>query len=550
MTTESPPFKHSVSMALTLRESPQDRKERIRRLFDRIDKNGDGLIEPNEISETLCEFQRGRPARERPIASLQMYARELVQLADSTNQLKITWPDFLKYVQEKETELFRLFKTMDTNNDGILQVEEIQAALDSAGIKTNSGDLVRFLRILDHDRNRNIDFDEFRSFFLWLPGKVNFATLYQQQLLLDSSYDNQSLVPLPRKNQGLDMDQRLKYLLCGALAGGVSRTMTAPLDRMRVYFINRTSNSLGTNTKIAWSTELLSAVRAIYKNGGLPSFWRGNLLELIKMVPGSAIMFTCFEQGKSIISKMEGKTDRNSISPQGRFLAGGFAGMISMTAGFPLSTIKTRVMSTIAMESLPSSQELIQAQAKLRMQATIPSITNVAHPLNAATQAAALAIPVEHEVSMRHPILRTAVNIYRDHGIRGYFFGLGPAILGVFPYSAINLSAFDLMKKEYIKRNHKDPSSLLTMVGGSLSGAIGSVLVYPIQLTRTRLQSQGTISHPYTYKNAWDCVKRTVSREGVRGLYKGILPSLAKVLPAASITRLVFEKSKNVLHLE
>jgi solute carrier family 25 phosphate transporter 23/24/25/41 len=84
---------------------------------------------------------------------------------------------------------------------------------------------------------------------------------------------------------------------------------------------------------------------------------------------------------------------------------------------------------------------------------------------------------------------------------------------------------------------------------GSISAGTGSLLVYPIQLVRTRLQAQGTPSHPYTYKNGMDVVRRTLVREGFSGLYKGIVPSLMKVLPSAAITRLVFETSKGLFGL-
>jgi solute carrier family 25 phosphate transporter 23/24/25/41 len=47
-----------------------------------------------------------------------------------------------------------------------------------------------------------------------------------------------------------------------------------------------------------------------------------------------------------------------------------------------------------------------------------------------------------------------------------------------------------------------------------------------------------------------DAFRKTVSREGVRGLFKGITPNLLKVVPAVSITYVVYENMKIALHLQ
>ncbi|KAI7097841.1 hypothetical protein KC352_g26258, partial [Hortaea werneckii] len=66
---------------------------------------------------------------------------------------------------------------------------------------------------------------------------------------------------------------------------------------------------------------------------------------------------------------------------------------------------------------------------------------------------------------------------------------------------------------------------------------------------RTRLQSQGTASHPRTYSGVFDVTRQTIKYEGVRGLFKGLTPNLLKVVPAVSITYVVYENTKKALHL-
>lgn len=64
-----------------------------------------------------------------------------------------------------------------------------------------------------------------------------------------------------------------------------------------------------------------------------------------------------------------------------------------------------------------------------------------------------------------------------------------------------------------------------------------------------RLQAQRTTSEA-AYKGMSDVFWRTFQNEGCRGFYKGLFPNLLKVVPAASITYLVYEAMKKSLELE
>ena len=91
------------------------------------------------------------------------------------------------------------------------------------------------------------------------------------------------------------------------------------------------------------------------------------------------------------------------------------------------------------------------------------------------------------------------------------------------------------------------PSTFATGIMGATSGAFGASVVYPLNVLRTRLQTQGTSMHPARYTGIWDVANKTVRNEGVRGLYKGLMPNLLKVAPALSITWMVYEKAKNIM---
>ena len=80
----------------------------------------------------------------------------------------------------------------------------------------------------------------------------------------------------------------------------VSRTCTAPLDRLKIFLITR-SPELGGPSPAATSAQvkglktITNAVARIYSEGGFFAFWTGNGLSVAKIFPESAIKFFAYE---------------------------------------------------------------------------------------------------------------------------------------------------------------------------------------------------------------------------------------------------------------
>lgn len=151
----------------------------------------------------------------------------------------------------------------------------------------------------------------------------------------------------------------------------------------------------------------------------------------------------------------------------------------------------------------------------------------------------------------------TAQKMWKTGGVRAYFRGLLWGLIGQYPYSAMDLTTFEYTKRWYIRRKERQgchgkdahPSAPVTAIIGGFSGALGATLVWPINLLRTRLQTSGTVLHRQQYTGIVDVFQQTVGKEGWRGLFKGILPNLIKVVPAVAITYTVYEQSKMALGL-
>lgn len=71
---------------------------------------------------------------------------------------------------------------------------------------------------------------------------------------------------------------------------------------------------------------------------------------------------------------------------------------------------------------------------------------------------------------------------------------------------------------------------------GSLAGAFGAFMVYPIDLVKTRMQNQRKAAVGQAlYNNSIDCFKKVIKNEGALGLYSGVVPQLIGVAPEKAI---------------
>ena len=91
-----------------------------------------------------------------------------------------------------------------------------------------------------------------------------------------------------------------------------------------------------------------------------------------------------------------------------------------------------------------------------------------------------------------------------------------------------------LSKAKTIGQAFLEPIHHFTL--GSVAGAFGAFMVYPIDLVKTRMQNQRSSRvGERLYANSIDCAKKVIRNEGVKGLYSGVVPQLVGVAPEKAI---------------
>ena len=137
--------------------------------------------------------------------------------------------------------------------------------------------------------------------FPWDPGDQD--AQYEEIDDLDHFAEDQHA---PREMLLLtDLFPPVGYFVAGGIAGVVSRTATAPLDRLKVYLIAQVGvkddaihhAKSGAPLKAAKTAgrPLVEATLALWRMGGMRSLFAGNGLNVIKVMPESAIKFGSYE---------------------------------------------------------------------------------------------------------------------------------------------------------------------------------------------------------------------------------------------------------------
>lgn len=465
---------------LALRETKDERDVRIRSLFNFFDAANAGFLDYAQIEAGLSALQ---------IPSQYKYAKDLLKVCDANQDGRVDYQEFKRYMDDKELELYRIFQAIDVEHNGCITPEELLDALIRAGIEIDDEELARFVERVDKDNNGVITFEEWRDFLLLYPHEATIENIYhylERVCLVDIG--EQTVIP-----EGISKHiHASRYLIAGGVAGATSRTATAPLDRLKVIMQVQTTQA-----------RIKPAIRAIWKEGGILGFFRGNGLNVMKVAPESAIRFYTYELLKGFIMDARGQESKADVGTVGRLFAGGIAGAVAQTIIYPMDLVKTRIQ-THACEG-----------------GRVPTLRSLSR------------------------------DIWVQEGPRAFYRGVVPSLLGIIPYAGIDLAAYETLKD--LSRKHilhdGEAGPLVQLGCGTISGALGATCVYPLQVVRTRMQAQRPDAGA-AYSGMADVFKRTFQKEGIRGFYKGIFPNLLKVVPSASITYLVYEKMKKSLDLE
>ncbi|XP_064458634.1 calcium-binding mitochondrial carrier protein SCaMC-2-like [Ornithodoros turicata] len=456
-------------------ELPTEVEERLERLFKQLDINEDERIDINDLTTGLRRL--GLPHTPGSV-------EKFIEASDKGKDGTVDFAEFVHYIIEHEKNLMVVFKSLDENRDGSLDANEIKTSFRKLGINIDHDEAVRLLKRMDKDGSLTISFEEWRDYLMFHPSSEihDIIRHWRHATFVDIGED--TLVPDDFTEEEIHTGMWWRHLVAGGVAGAVSRTCTAPLDRLKVFL----------QVKGSQFGSIKEVLRHMLNEGGMTSLWRGNGINVIKIAPESALKFLAYEKAKRLI---KGESDRE-VGIFQRFAAGSLAGSIAQTTIYPMEVLKTR----LALRKTGQYKGIVDA----------------------------------------------AFKIYHREGIRSFYKGYLPNLLGIIPYAGIDLAIYETLKKLYLRRHDlsDDPGVLVLLGCGTISSSCGQIASYPLALVRTRLQAQETKQEA----TMMGLIKGIVRTEGVSGLYRGITPNFMKVAPAVSISYVVYEYSRRALGVQ
>lgn len=448
------------------------------------------------LLRTIEDYNDNKGSKEQPIKD-----------PDNRSSKQVSLQSFSVFLEKRIKRLHDIFCRIDTDKDGVVSLDDVYAYLQSQGMQYDPEKVEYVYSVFDKDQDGKVHYNDFVRELVLVP---NYGRTDNQRFFYRAyEFFTEDLEMSPDSDMMIsaNIPNGLGYFYAGGMAGVISRTCTAPFDRVKVYLIANSTRHAPLSMK--------DVILSIYKTGnppGVRAFFTGNGLNIIKVLPESAMKFGGFETAKRALASLEGVEDPADLSGISTFLAGGIGGMVSQLFVYPIDTLKYRVQCA--------------AQTGGTRKGSV--------------------------------LKRVLSNMIREGGIQSFYRGLYVGVLGIFPFAALDLGIFSLFKTAYIsseaRRLGTDKSdvqlgNLAVLSMGAISGSFGASVVYPVNLVRTRIQTQGTPAHPFTYNGFIDCWRQSVNREGWRGLFRGLGPNLAKVAPSVSISYLVYEKAKNMMNL-
>jgi solute carrier family 25 phosphate transporter 23/24/25/41 len=233
--------------------------------FRFVSVNGDKILQTAELKQALREFRIPDENLSRfyiPSDHSMDYAefRELILLHDDAMR-----STFEELSQGEPVISFDHFR------DGLRKNSPIAQHLDDPTLR-------KLFNRIDTNRNSAINYAEFVAAIYILPEISVDEAMKQfersQWFHVNEMTTLSNPAPISFLRTSIDWNAALQTLISGGIAGGVSRTVTAPLDRLKYM------------RQVGRSTGIIDGSQKVYAEGGLKSFFRGNGVNVSKVIPG------------------------------------------------------------------------------------------------------------------------------------------------------------------------------------------------------------------------------------------------------------------------
>lgn len=300
---------------------------------------------------------------------------------------------------------------------------------------------------------------------------------------------------------------KLQYSIAGIVSGVMTRFVCQPLDvlKIRLQLQLEPIHKQGTSKYHG----MRQAVRTIQNEETLRALWKGHVPAQMLSIAYGASQFVSFEILTHLAWDCLPKNLTNEWRPTLHFFCGGAAGCMATCVSQPFDVIRTRFVG-------------------------------------------------QGEPKIYHSMLHATKSIYTKEGPKAFYKGLLPTLIQIGPNTALQFGFYTFLLQIWRKWTNASMGHIgwiESMVCGSIAGMGAKGAVYPLDLVKKRLQVQGfeearkAFGKVGSYSGLVDCFAKIFRQEGIKGFFKGFMPSLFKAALATGCHFCFYEQACNALRL-
>jgi len=294
----------------------------------------------------------------------------------------------------------------------------------------------------------------------------------------------------PKQKKSFDPLSFAKDLAAGGISGAVSKTITAPIERVKLIIQTQDANPKIKSGEVARYTGMGDVFKRVASEQGMGAFWRGNFTNCIRYFPTQAINLASKDAIKGAFPKFSSKTDFWKFFAV-NLASGGAAGATSLCFVYPLDYARTRLASDVG-----SGKRTFNGLGDC--------------------------------------LMKTAKG---PKGVLSLYNGFGISVAGIIPYRGVQFGLNDTIKG----LNPYDKETSFRGIASKWAGAQFSVIMsgfvtYPFDTVRRRLQMESELPvEKRMYKGAANCLQKILADEGSAALFKGAGANILRGTGAAMV---------------
>ncbi|XP_052174438.1 mitochondrial succinate-fumarate transporter 1 [Diospyros lotus] len=269
--------------------------------------------------------------------------------------------------------------------------------------------------------------------------------------------------------------------ISGSIGGVMEACCLQPIDVIKTRLqLDRTGSYKG----------IIHCGATVYRTEGVRALWKG----LTPFATHLTLKYALRMGSNAMLQSAFKDSRTGNLSHQGRLLAGFGAGVLeALVIVTPFEVVKIR----------------LQQQRGLS-----PELLKYKGPVHCARM------------------------IIREEGFLGLWAGAAPTVMRNGTNQAAMFTAKNAFDRVLWKKQEGDGKVLQpwqSMMSGFLAGTAGPVCTGPFDVVKTRLMAQSKSGGELRYKGMVHCIVTIYREEGLRALWKGLLPRLMRIPPGQAI---------------